>query len=214
MPSAAGRDSPGVTQRWSDPRWECGSPRWLRDCPCFFSSQAQEWGWAAGTVWVWGVRVSVRKPPRTALLLPPTLALLDVPSSASTGAQAQAACGCEPLESPQIFSTRDSGTTEAATLPLSLPSPILCSGRQDGMKGHDPQTRPAHLTPTLFSGPASDFGQGRASWPNGSFVSPTVLWTPDCFVLFSLSTEHPLAGTLAGFQKQDTPSGPRGPADS
>lgn len=152
--------------------------------------------------------------PCTVLLLPPTLAPLDVPSSDSTGAQAQAACGYEPLESPRIFSTRDSGTTEVATLPLSLPRPVLCSGRQDGMKGHDPQTRPAHLTPTLFSGPASDFGQGRASWPNGSFVSPTVPWTPDCSVLSSLSTEHPLAGTLAGFQKQDTPSGPRGPADS
>lgn len=72
------------------------------------------------------------------------------------------------------------------------------------MKGREPWTRPAHLNPTLFSGPASDFGQGRASWPSGSFVSPTVPWTPDRFVLFSLSTAYPLVGASAGFQKQDT----------
>ena len=93
--------------------------------------------------------------------------------------------------------------------PLSLPGSLFYSRGQDGTKDHEPQTWPAHLNPTLGSGPASDLGQGRASWvfclfhygPNGSFVSSTMPWTPDCFSLFSLSTEHPLAGSSAGFQK-------------
>lgn len=187
MPSVAQTyDSPGVTQRWGDPGWKCRSPSRLWDYPCFLSSQALEWGWAGAGQWE-----EVCLGTALLLLLQPcprgVQSVLCFPWP--TGL---VACGCEPPGTPGIFSHKGFWNHRGGHCPPSA-SPAVFSAREgkDGMKGREPQTRPGHLKPTLFSGPVSDFGQGQASWTNGSFVSPPEAWTPNCFVLFSLSTEHP-----------------------